>query len=139
LICSIKVIFADLFTAICDCLEDGLRKLADGPFWQYIPALDWSVVQKHMGPSTLYGHLVDTNTASEVLVIHDDGKSMLDVIIDVLDVDRAEFSDEVPFTAYGLDSLSAAKLSYSLRPYLAISQLQLLSDVSFDDIKKRIE
>jgi hypothetical protein len=92
-----------------------------------------------MGPSTLYGHLVDANTTSEVSIIHDNGKSMLDVIIDILDVDRAEFSDEVPFTAYGLDSLSAAKLSYALRPYLTISQLQLLSDVSFDDIKKRIE
>lgn len=92
-----------------------------------------------MGPSTLYGHLVDANTASEVSFVHDDGKSMLDVIISILDVDLAEFSDKVPFTAYGLDSLSAAKLSYALRPYLAISQLQLLSDVSFDDIKKRIQ
>ncbi|KAF8521645.1 hypothetical protein JB92DRAFT_2558782, partial [Gautieria morchelliformis] len=36
---------------ICDCLEDGIRKLADGPFWQYIPDFDWNLVQRHLGSS----------------------------------------------------------------------------------------
>jgi hypothetical protein len=67
------------------------------------------------------------------------GVSMLDIILELLDVDSSEFSADVPFTAYGLDSLSAARLSSSLRPFVVISQLQLLSDISLNDLHARVE
>lgn len=127
------------FLGICNCLEDGLRKLADGPFWQYIPDLDWSLVLTNMGPAALYRHLVDSNTANELPLVHDGGKSVIDIVTELLEVDHSEFSADVPFTAYGLDSLSATQLSFSLRPFLVVSQLQLLSGLSLSDVCRRIE
>jgi Male sterility protein/Phosphopantetheine attachment site len=127
------------FLGICDCLEDGIRKLADGPFWQYIPDLDWNIVQKHLGSSAIFEHLVVTTADEATGQAIDTGESMENVVIELLDVDPSEFSVDVPFTAYGLDSLSAARLSFALRPYVSISQLQLLSDISLTDLQARIE
>ena len=124
---------------ICDSLEDGIRKLADGPFWQYIPDLDWNLVQKHLGSSALFEHLIHVATDDSSGHTENTAKSMMDIVIELLDVDPSEFSINVPFTAYGLDSLSAARLAFALRPYVTISQLQLLSDVSLYDLQARLE
>ncbi|KAF8530083.1 putative polyketide synthase [Hysterangium stoloniferum] len=125
---------------ICDCLEDGIRKLSDGPFWQYIPDLDWSLIQKYLGSSRLFSHLVNNpSDESGVVDTGESGQSMTEVIIELLDVEPDEFDGDVPFTAYGLDSLSAARLSFALRPFVEISQLQLLSDISLNDLQLKIE
>ena len=42
----------------------------------------------------------------------------------------------MPLTSYGLDSLSAAALSHALEPYVTISQLQLLADVTLADLEE---
>ena len=96
-------------------------------------------MQMNMGPAASYRHLVDSNTTNELPLVHDGGKSVIDIVIGVLDVDHSELSADVPFTAYGLDSLSATQLSFSLRPFLVISQLQLLSGLSLNDVHKRFE
>ena len=127
------------FLGICDFLEDGIRKLADGPFWQYIPDLNWDLVQRHLGSSTLFEHLIGMNTDEALERNVDSGKSMTDIVIELLDVEPSEFCVDVPFTAYGLDSLSAARLAFALRPYVTISQLQLLSDISLSDLQARID
>ncbi|EGO18754.1 hypothetical protein SERLADRAFT_480454, partial [Serpula lacrymans var. lacrymans S7.9] len=36
---------------LCDCIKDGLLKMADGPVGLYIPDLDWNLVNQYMGPS----------------------------------------------------------------------------------------
>ena len=46
---------------------------------------------------------------------------------------------DVPLTTYGLDSLTAAALSFELRPLLAISQVQLLADLTIKDLQDRLE
>ena len=92
-----------------------------------------------MGSSPLYQHLVDSNTEDGAAHIVDAGKSMLDTVLALLDVEPSEFCSDVPFTAYGLDSLSAARLSFALHPFVAVSQLQLLSDISLNDLHARIE
>ena len=113
--------------------------MADGPFWQYIPDLDWALVRKYMGSSPLYEHLVDSSTEDGAAHTSNAGKSMLDTVLELLDVESSEFCSDVPFTAYGLDSLSAARLSFALHPFVAVSQLQLLSDISLNDLHARIE
>lgn len=123
---------------ICDCLEDGLQKLADGPFWQYIPDLDWSLVQKYTGASPLFTHLISPEEQDDKTGPSGEEKSAKDVIIDLLDVDASEFDPDVPFTSYGLDSLSASRLSFALKQHVTISQLQLLSDISYNDLQARI-
>jgi len=92
-----------------------------------------------MGSASLYGHLVNANSSDGAAQVVEAGISMLDVVLELLDVDSSEFSSDVPFTAYGLDSLSAAQLSFALRPFVVISQLQLLSDISLNDLHAPVE
>ncbi|KAK0480492.1 putative polyketide synthase [Armillaria luteobubalina] len=103
---------------LCDCLEDGIKRLRSEAFWLYIPDLSWADVQAFCGSSPLYNHLVPPQAAPS---------------------EAKKISPEVPLTAYGLDSLSASRLSLALRPLVAITQLQLLGDVSIQDIWALIE
>jgi thioester reductase-like protein/2-polyprenyl-3-methyl-5-hydroxy-6-metoxy-1,4-benzoquinol methylase len=122
------------------CLGDGIRKLTSEPFWQYVPDFQWDLVSHYLGESSMYEHLVPTK--------EDDGsdgddkggeRSMEDVVMAALDVDPQDFSPDVPFTAYGLDSLVAARLASALRPFVAVTQLQLLADITLADLQARIE
>jgi hypothetical protein len=92
-----------------------------------------------MGTSSLFSHLIESDT-TESGQQRDaaKGETMLDVIAALLEVLVEDFSSDVPFTAYGLDSISAAKMSLLLRPFIDISQLQLLSDMTFYDLEKRL-
>ncbi|GJJ14254.1 putative PKS-like protein biosynthetic cluster [Clathrus columnatus] len=124
---------------ICECLEDGLNKLADGPFWQYIPDLDWNLIEKSTGPLSIFAHLINSKDREDRSVDSNGEKTVKEIIIDLLDLDESDFDLDVPFTAYGLDSLSAARLSFALKQHVTISQLQLLSDISYNDLQARIE
>lgn len=108
-------------------------KLRDGPVWQYLPDLDWDQVQVNFGSSALYDDLVTQAPAAEagpLLPVDDLGTNIHGIICEVLDIDPQDLSMDVPLTSYGLDSLSAAALSHALLPYMEISQLQLLADVT---------
>lgn len=115
-----------------------MLKLREGPVWQYIPDFDWTQVQDHFGSTPLYDHLVcrvsssdtDQNSAIEL------ERSLGDIVCDVLDIDHQDLSPDVPLTSYGLDSLSAAALSHALEPYMTISQLQLLADLTLADLEE---
>ena len=109
--------------------------------WQYVPGFDWRSVRDHIGPSPLYNHLVpediEKNVDSQAVV--DPRAQLLQTVCRVLDVKAEEVSADVPLTAYGLDSLSAAALSFALRPLLAISQVQLLADVTIKYMQSRLD
>ncbi|KAH7907339.1 putative polyketide synthase [Hygrophoropsis aurantiaca] len=124
---------------LCDCIEDGIMKLADGPFGLYIPDLDWDQVQKHLGPSQLYDHLVQNSSESTSLSLDDSSDVLRDIVLQFVDVQPEEFSADIPLTSYGLDSLTAGRLSLTLRPLLVISQLQLLGDLTLDDLRCRVD
>lgn len=123
---------------LCDHLGDGIHKLRDGRIWQYVPDFDWRLVRENMGSSSLYDHLVP-----DVDVVEDqngDGKpSLVQIVCHTLDIKVEDVSVDVPLTTYGLDSLSAASLSFALRPLVSISQLQLLADLTIKDIQARID
>ena len=53
-------------------------------------------------------------------------------------VAKEDASPDVSLTSYGLDSLSTASLSFALRPIVAISQLQLLADLTVKDLLARV-
>lgn len=63
---------------------------------------------------------------------------VLDTILEMLDVSKADFSPILSFTSFGLDSLAATRISGILRPYVNISQMQLLGDITWEQILKRI-
>ncbi|KAJ7680149.1 hypothetical protein B0H17DRAFT_1138758 [Mycena rosella] len=129
---------------LCDCMEDGILALNHGgPSSMYLPDVDWEKLQHQLGDSPMYAHFVKGYKASQEPISKSSTSSMMDsvrhMVLKTLDVDPNEFDSEVPFTSYGLDSLSAGRLSFMLRPYAAITQVQLLADTSLDELYQRIE
>jgi len=58
-----------------------------------------------------------------------------------LNIPAEDFSPNVPFTAYGLDSLIAVRLSATIRSHtgLKVTQLQLLADMTLEDLERRLD
>lgn len=96
-------------------------------------------MQKQFGSSPLYDHLVTQSADVEVVdTATDPAQALREIVLSFLDVSRDDFSPQVAFTAYGLDSLSAGRLSFALKPIMKITQLQLLGDVSLNDLLERL-
>lgn len=132
---------------MCLSIEDALLKLATGRrSSRYIPEIPWNAARSIGLPSSCR-HLVTqaqtTNTSDEVLdetiAKGDVSQEVLRKILDCLDVDEADFSPELPFTSFGLDSLGATKISQILRPYVVISQMQLLGGITWPETLERME
>ncbi|PCH35877.1 ketoacyl-synt-domain-containing protein [Wolfiporia cocos MD-104 SS10] len=127
---------------ICACLEDGLLLIAEKPFDLYIPDLKWDLVQEQLGPSPLYDHLVRGSSLSSLARLENSGntrETLENIIRDHLKIAKEDFSPDVPFTSYGIDSLSAGRLSFALRPFLSVTSMQLLGDISLTDLECRIK
>ncbi|KAJ7096113.1 hypothetical protein C8R44DRAFT_379140 [Mycena epipterygia] len=122
------------------CLEDGLRKLDDGPFNQYIPDLDWNAVDDLFTLPVTCRHLISRKHGrSAVPNPHRPNEGeFLTHVLELLEVSLSDFDATQPLTIYGLDSISAAKLSSILRPYASISQMQLLGGVTWAEIEKEV-
>ena len=92
-----------------------------------------------MGSSPVYEHLVaeESDPAQDPKGTNTSG-SIEKTICDLLDLSLDDLSPDVPLRNYGLDSLSAATLSFALRPYLSITQTQLLADVTLQNLKSRV-
>ena len=123
---------------LCEYIGDALLKLRDGPITEYIPDFNFNLVKANIGASTMYAHLVSEDEPSGLA--HGTGQptSIKNIVCKVLDVDPKDISADVPLTTYGLDSLSAATLSYALAPILRISQIQLLADISLHQLEDRV-
>ncbi|KAJ7471158.1 polyketide synthase dehydratase-domain-containing protein [Mycena galericulata] len=67
---------------MCNYIEDGLRKLADGPLNIYVPAVDLDVAQKNLGPSALYDHL--THKANRTVDAAGDNANLSEVLTPLL-------------------------------------------------------
>lgn len=113
-------------------------KLADGPVGVYIPSLRWDLAHLHTGTPTLFDHLIEPDSL-ETMASKETTLSSADIVLRLLDISPEEFSPDIPFTMYGLDSLSAARMSFALEPLVPITQLQLLADINFAELEKRIE
>ncbi|PCH38979.1 KR-domain-containing protein [Wolfiporia cocos MD-104 SS10] len=127
---------------ICACLEDGLLLMADKPFDLYIPDLKWDLVQEQLGPSPLYDHLVRGSSLSSLARVENSGntrETLENIVRDHLKIAKEDFSPDVPFTSYGIDSLSAGRLSFALRPFLSATSMQLLGDISLTGLEGRIK
>ncbi|KAL0569047.1 Mycolipanoate synthase [Marasmius crinis-equi] len=127
---------------ICAALEDGLHKVKlSMPLWQVIPDLNWGAVSASYGPSSLYAHMnpsqpTDVDT-SPIQSLTEEG--LVTLVCENLELPREDLDLEVPLTSYGLDSLSAGRLSITLRPYGSLTQVQLLADLSTAGILQRLK
>jgi len=87
---------------------------------------------------TLIGKHLLPETFEAMHQLQDDDDHISEVVRAVLNIPADTFSPDVPLTSYGIDSLSATKLAFSLRSTVQVTQLQLLSDVSVDDIRRKV-
>ncbi|KIY47770.1 hypothetical protein FISHEDRAFT_44661, partial [Fistulina hepatica ATCC 64428] len=131
---------------VCQALEDGILKLQDGPFQSslYYPDIDWAALSAALGPSQLYGHLVTVQETSENIAGNANkekrsAEEIIQIVRASLDVPPEDFSVDVPFTSYGLDSLLAARISQSLKPYIQVTQMQLLGNMTLTDLLTAIQ
>jgi aryl carrier-like protein len=122
-------------------LEDGLRKLDDGPFNQYIPDLDWNSLDVNFTLPFTCRHLISPNyrLREESQSPEHHGSEILNRVLELLEVSANDFDVIQPLTIYGLDSLSAAKLSSILRPYVSMSQMQLLGGATWSEIQQKLQ
>ncbi|KAJ7120035.1 hypothetical protein C8R44DRAFT_981991 [Mycena epipterygia] len=122
-------------------LADGLRKLDECPFNQYIPDLDWNSVDQHFNLSVSCRHLLSPNSSYPVVPKSQPhkGEGILPRVLELLEVSLLDFDATQPLTVYGLDSISAAKLAAILRPYASFSQLQLLGTVTWSEIESQLQ
>ncbi|KAG2142363.1 hypothetical protein DEU56DRAFT_979550 [Suillus clintonianus] len=121
-------------------IEEGIQKLADGPFWFYIPDFDWEAVCANLGNAPMYDHLLPERTiAEDGASTAKDSVSISDILCATLDIAHEDLDPDVPLTVYGLDSLSAARLSFALNRFFSISQTQLLANVTLRSLEARLE
>ena len=134
----------NLFLVLLECIKDGLQLLAAGAMCSlYVPHLPWGGVEREAGLSSACVHLHSQEPSDSHGRTRGGGQTnysdLLKKVVDLLDVSAADFSPELPFTAYGLDSLGATKISQVVRPYASISQMQLLGGLSWKKLEERIE
>jgi aryl carrier-like protein len=121
---------------LCLYIRDGLRMLSSGPVGLYVPDMKWDVAQHYLGRSPMFEHLVTADDSGADA--KSDQASPKTFILKVLDLAADDFSPEVPLTTYGLDSLSAARLSFQLRSVVQVTQMQLLAHMTLNDIMAKI-
>ncbi|KIJ23410.1 hypothetical protein M422DRAFT_56842 [Sphaerobolus stellatus SS14] len=127
---------------LCDCLADGIRKLRGSSFDQYVPDLNWNLVREDMGSLPSFQHLCIAERTEAAT--QEEGEERFDLAVMVrtaLNIPAEDFSPNVPFTAYGLDSLIAVRLSAAIRAQtgLKVTQLQLLADMTLEDLERKLD
>jgi len=123
---------------LCAYLEDGLLKLYSGVCApHYIPDMPWNQLHKEAGLASDTMHLIIREET--VNVVRDgDESSVFDKVLNLLDLSTSDFSPEVPFTSYGMDSLAATRISEALRPYIKVSQMQLLGGMTWNHLEAKM-
>ncbi|KAF5355374.1 hypothetical protein D9757_013348 [Collybiopsis confluens] len=129
-------------------LSDALSRFVSqgARFSRYVPDLEWGELDKNHGMPLLGRHLVPSSynptiTIGSGITIGksneiDEHASIREIIKQTLDISLTDFVDNVPLSSYGLDSLLASRLSFLLRPFVQVSQLQLLAGITLREVIK---
>jgi Male sterility protein/Phosphopantetheine attachment site len=121
----------------CAYLEDGLLKLSQGAkCGRYILDMPWDIVKRDMGLPASANHLIYfTNQDSKDSNKDQDRSTVMETVLSLLDVSLSDFSPDVPFVAYGLDSLGATRIAEAIKPYATVSQMQLLGGITWKQLE----
>lgn len=92
---------------------------------RYIPDFPWQVIDQDLGLSKSTRHLV-IRRESDATDKAQEKSTILNTVLALLDVSMEDWSPDIPFTAFGLDSLGATRISEAIRPFASVSQMQLL-------------
>ncbi|KAJ7779717.1 hypothetical protein B0H16DRAFT_1299877, partial [Mycena metata] len=129
-------------TELWACIEDGLLKIREGSTpSRYIPDLNWDGLHARSPLPLAFHHLLSSHQQSipSAAVSPTNEQDVLQIVLmAMLGIDDTDFDANIPLVSYGLDSLSASKLATALRPYLPVTQLQLLANTSWADLLKSL-
>ncbi|KAJ7192838.1 acyl transferase domain-containing protein, partial [Mycena pura] len=122
-------------------IDDALSKFQGGArFHQYMPSMKWEAFSRTKDMPHMGAHLIpsaddafeDKPSESEPITA-----KVERVICSALNVSDDSFDADVPLTSYGIDSLSAGRLSFALRGLIQVTQLQLLGGNSLADLIRK--
>ncbi|OSX62600.1 hypothetical protein POSPLADRAFT_1055973, partial [Postia placenta MAD-698-R-SB12] len=116
--------------------DDAMTRYRNQRFTRYVPDMDWEAQNRTLGMTILGEHLISSQ-ASVQTSAEDRGDQIVDLVRTTLNIAAVDLSNDTPLTAYGIDSLSAARLSLLLRPYVEVTQLQLLANVTVGELLRR--
>lgn len=134
---SLRLMISTLPLEMIQWFSDAIYRFQQGQrFALYVPQLNWEVLDQNRGVTGLAQHLVPDYQSKDIAT-DDILEKMTEMVKKVLNISSNDFSPHIPFTSYGIDSLSASQLSFSLRSVIDISQIQLLGDISLNDIYQR--
>jgi Male sterility protein/Phosphopantetheine attachment site len=124
----------------CAYLEDGLLKLSQGAKCaRYIFDMPWNIVEHDFELPKSARHLISFESSDSLDSNRSQDRSaIMDTVVSLLDVSLSDFSPDVPFVAYGLDSLGATRIAEAIRPYANVSQMQLLGGITWKQLEARI-
>ncbi|KAJ7157757.1 putative polyketide synthase [Mycena filopes] len=119
-------------------LDDAISKFQNGArFHRYFPNIDWQTLDRTHGMPRMGAHLVHSTSGDAAAPSESEIVKASRIIQNVLNISEHDFDVEVPLTWYGVDSLSAGRLSFALRSIAEVTQLQLLADASLADIIRK--
>jgi aryl carrier-like protein len=140
---------------LCEYIRDGIRRVKQGINPSiYIPDIDTRILAKHLTLPPLYRFLIPSSspriekarTARSqepeklALDIQDAIEAVREIIRTSLGIqDEDAFSSDIPLIHYGLDSIRATRLSRQLKPYIEISQTDLLLGMSWTKLEERVK
>lgn len=114
-------------------------------FQQYIPPIEWGVIAgsislppscKHLAPKNYSsGSDVENIVGSSQNSIETAVAAACQLVSTALEIKPQELPSTTSLVLLGLDSLSAARLSRSLRPYVQVSQIQLLGQTTWAQLE----
>jgi aryl carrier-like protein len=87
--------------------------------------------------SSAIQHLVGQEASRKVGRV-EEKSSIIGILLGLLDVDESDFSPEVPLTSYGLDSLTATRMSEAIRPFGDVSQMQFLGGMTWKQLEEKL-
>ena len=115
-----------------------MLKLYSGvPARHYIPDMPWNQLQKDVGLTSDTIHLFSKEETATV-AREGDESNVFNKVLNLLDLSTSDFSPEIPFTSYGMDSLAATRISEALRPFVKVSQMQLLGGMNWNHLEMKM-
>ncbi|KAJ7690500.1 acyl transferase domain-containing protein [Mycena rosella] len=125
-----------------NCIQDGLLKIREGSSpTQYIPDLDWDSLHARSPLPVTFHHLLSSHRHPNAFTAAGlrGEEDVLQIVLSFVEVEQEDFDFERPLLSYGLDSLSATKLSSALQPFIPVSQVQLLAGISWSELSTSLK
>ncbi|KAK7056358.1 hypothetical protein VNI00_002912 [Paramarasmius palmivorus] len=123
-------------------LDDAMKLLFQGQrVPRYVLDLDWDTLAQTHGVPQLARHLATAvgDEDTDISVDVDHRQAIREIIQRTLNIPSSDLDDNIPLTAYGIDSTTASRVSFLLRRMVDITQIQLLADCSLRDIFQRLD